>query len=124
MISGLAKVTAHRMWFVEDFTVWGLPGLGEVEYLTFESTGASGSVRYGSTDIGASAQVVPFAQLVDHRGNHLPASLESPRVFPRSKERSSVFVIGKESGESFKIGRDPGAAGPVTVDLLVVEMGD
>lgn len=124
MISGIAKVMTHRSWFVPDFSVWGLPSLGEHDFLALEKVGSTWSVYYGSASIGESDQEVLFSQLTDHRGNSLPSSLKSPRVFPRPKGSETAFVVGTEASDRFKIARDPQTNGPVTVDLLVVEMGD
>jgi hypothetical protein len=114
----------HRSWFVPDFSVWGLPSLGEHDFLALEKVDSTWSVYYGSASIGESDQEVLFSQLTDHRGNSLPSSLKSPRVFPRPKGSETAFVVGTEASDRFKIARDPETNGPVTVDLLVVEMGD
>ncbi|RKX22969.1 MAG: hypothetical protein DRP45_10975 [Candidatus Zixiibacteriota bacterium] len=124
MISGLERVTARRAWFVPNFVVWGLPVLGEHEFVVLEDIDSTYSIHYGSTSIGQSDQEVSFDQLTDHRGNSLPMSLASPRVFPRAKGSEPVFVVGKEAASSFKIARDPDCEGTVTVDLLIMEMGD
>lgn len=64
-----------------------------------------------------------FSDLTDHRGNQLPSTIASPRVIIRPRSSDTAFVISEESETNFKIARDPDASGPVTVDLLVVEMG-
>jgi hypothetical protein len=124
MISGLEKVKSHRTWFVPNFVVWGPPVWSEIEFLALEIVGSDKNVFYGSADIGDPSQHVAFSELTDHRGNQLPASIASPRVLVRLKSEVSAFVIGDESSSSFKIARDPEASGSVTVDLIVVEMGD
>jgi hypothetical protein len=124
MISGLEKIQSHRVWFVPNFVVWGLPVWGEIEFLNVEKVGSDETVFYGSPDIGDPAQQVAFSDLTDHRGNQLPSMIASPRILVRGKSQDSAFVIGDESNISFKIARDPETSGPVTVDLMVVEMGD
>ena len=124
MISGIDRVTARRIWFVPDLVVWGLPSLGEYEFLLLDEEDSTKSVYYGIAAIGENEQEVLFSQLSDHRGNTLPTSIKSPRVFPRARSSEAVFVVGKESSDRFKIARDQEAGGPVTVDLLVVELGD
>lgn len=124
MITGLEKVTSRRVWFVPNFVVWGLPVWKEIEFLAVEKVATDKAVFYGSLDIGDTAQQVSFSDLTDHRGNQLPSSIPSPRVLVRSKSQETAFVIGEESDASFKIARDPEASGPVTVDLVVIEMGD
>ncbi len=124
MTTGFERVTARRVWFVPTFVVWGLPAWDVVEFLTVEKIGPNEAVLYGSLDIGGTAQNVTFSDLTDHRGNQLPSAIASPRVIIRPRSSDTAFVIGQESQTNFKIARDPNASGPVTVDLLVVEMGD
>jgi len=123
MISGLEKVKSHRLWFVPEFGAWGLADWSEVAFLVAEEIQSTTSVLYGAVDIGDASQQVTFGDLTDHRGNHLPATIDAPRVFVRPRSAESAFVVGEESNQGFKIARDPDASGPVTVDLLIVEMG-
>lgn len=123
-MSALASVTSRRAWFVPDLVVWGLAGLGEVQFLTIESVDGVNSVQFCLTDIGTGEQSVSYSQLIDHRGNQLPATISAPRVIVRPKSENAAFVVGQESPGSFKIARDPKAASAVTVDLLILEMND
>lgn len=123
MIAGLEKVKSRRVWFVPNFVVWGLPVWAEIEFLAVEKVASDKAVFYGSLDIGDTSQQAAFSDLTDHRGNQLPSTISSPRVFVRLRSQEVVFVVGEESDTTFKIARDPDASGPVTVDLLVVEMG-
>lgn len=123
-MSGWERLTSRRAWFVPDFTVWGQPSLGEREYLALEQVGAVRSIYYGTASVGESDQEVLFGQLSDHRGNALPGSLESPRVFVRPRGSTPAFVVGQETPDRFKIAHDPDASSPVTVDLWIVELGD
>lgn len=120
---GLAEVAARRMWFVPDFAVWGLPNMGELEFVTLEQVGATKTILYGSCGIGDSSQDVSFSDLVDFRGNELPATIDYPRVFLRSHSSDDVFIVGSESATMFKVAREANSSGPVSVDLLIVEMG-
>jgi hypothetical protein len=124
MTTGFERVTARRVWFVPSFIIWGLPVWEEVEFLTVEKVGSDETVLYGSLDIGGTVQQVVFSDLTDHRGNQLPPAIVSPRIIIRPRSNDTAFIISEESGSTFKIARDPDASGPVTVDLLVVEMGD
>jgi len=124
MNAGLEKVTARRVWFVPDFAVWGLSSLGEHDYLALEGVNDTISAYHASITVGESDQQVRFAELLDHRGNHLPAALASPRVFLRTHGEESAFVVGRETSQSFRVARDGDSPRPVTVDLLVVELGD
>ncbi len=124
MISGLERAQSHRIWFVPEFSVWGLAGWSEIEFIVTEQVQSITSVLFGSIDIGDVSQQVMFAGLTDHRGNTLPGSLSAPRVIVRPRSIDRAFVVGNESSEGFKIARDPDAAGPVLTDLLIIEMGD
>jgi hypothetical protein len=124
MLSGLEKVKSHRMWFVPGFVVWGLPGLEDAEYLVFEETPSASSLFFAETEIGDMGQLVAYSQLTDHRGNSLPGTISAPKVFPRARGTEPVFIVGEENTESFRIGRDSETSGPVTVDLLIIEMGE
>ncbi len=121
---GLETLTARRVWFVPDFMVWGVAGPGELEYLALEQIGSEQSIYFGSATLDDGPQEVSFADLTDHRGNSLPATIHSPRIYPRSKSVDTVFIVGAESSSSFQIARDPASTGPVLTDLLIVEMGD
>ena len=121
---GYAAATARRVWFVPNFVVWGLPVWGEVELLMIESVDGSKSIGYNAASLSDTAQQVDYADLTDHRGNQLPDSIPSPRVIVRPRGADAVFVTGSETDSSFKIAHDPDAGGPVTVDLLIVEMGN
>jgi hypothetical protein len=123
-MTGLERIIAKRSWFVPDFAVWGEPSLGEREYLILEQVDATWSVGYAVASIGQADQEVLFSQLTDHRGNSLPDSLESPRVFVRPRGATPVFVVGSESSDRFKIAQGSSDDGPTTVDLWVVEFGD
>lgn len=112
------------MWVVPNIVVWGLAGLGEVEYLIIEQVDAIKSMSFGSAGIGNTAQSVSFDTLKDVRGNLLPTTIKKPLVTARSQNESQVFVIGTETDTGFRIARDPAAKSPVTVDLIITELGE
>lgn len=123
-MAGLEKILAKRAWFVPEFTVWGLPGFGEKEFLIIEQIGSTKTVLFGLFDIGGVEQDVSFDQLTDHRGNPLPAAIASPLVLTRAKGPASPFVIGRENSTGFKIARPSDTTSPVQTDLLVMELDD
>jgi len=124
MFYGLERVLARRIWFVPDLVVWGLPSLGDQDYLITDEVDGIKSIYYGVAPLGRSEQEVLYSELTDHRGNKLPPVIQSPRVFLRPKSAAPTFVVGQETPERFMVARDPDADGPVTVDLTVVEYGD
>ena len=124
MNNGLNNLKSRRMWVVPDFVVWGLSGLGQIDYLAVEEVDSAKSVSFGSVGIGDTAQSVSFSNMTDVRGNQLPASINRALVTARPRNESPVFVIGTETSSGFKIARDPNAPGPVTVDLIITELGE
>lgn len=123
MLSGLDRAQTRRMWFVPEFEIWGLAEWGTADYLIVERVGAESTIGYGSHSLGGDAQAVAFEDLTDHRGNSLPTTIDAARVIVRPRSSQNVFVVGNESETGFKLARDSAAAGPVTADLLIVEMG-
>ncbi len=121
---GIENVLAHRIWFVPGFEVWGLPGLSEVEYLVLEQIGSNKTILYGQAGVGDGSQSVNFDELTDHRGNNLPENIDSPRIIIKSHDENAAFIVGTEKDNSFKIARDPNSENNVTVDLMVIEMGN
>ena len=124
MLNVFRSVNSRRIWFVPDVTVWGMPNLGDVQFLVEELIDGTTSVLFGSAAVVPGEQEIDFDQLIDHRGNYLPASIKTPRVLPRGRDKHAVFIVGQESNERFRIARDPDAPGTVTTDLLIMEMGD
>ena len=122
-MSAFADVTAARRWFVPDLVVWGLPGLGEIDYLTVETVDTTAAVHFNTVNVGAGQQQVRFDELIDDRGNSLPAVLDNPRVLVRPRSADPVFIVGRETPEAFHIARDPNTEDNVVVDLLIVELG-
>ncbi len=123
MSNALEKITSRRCWFVQHFMVWGQIGLGEVELLVAELSPAP-MVLFGQVDIGDTAQLVRFDQLIDHRGNALPSNIKVPKVIVRPRQIEQAFVVGDETSESFKIAIDVSVTQAVATDLMVIEMGD
>src|SRR5574341_1506874 len=100
---GLSSLKSRRAWLVPNFVVWGLEGLGEIEYLEVEQIDGTKSVGFSSTGIGDTSQSVSFGNLIDVRGNTLPGTIQRPLVTVRLHSEAQVFVVGAESSSSFKI---------------------
>ncbi len=124
MLTTFQEAVSHRMWFVPNIAVWGLPGLGEIGFVVVEQVGSDKTVLYGSVNPGGGEQTVLYADLVDHRGNNLPNEIESPKVIVRSHGSDAAFVVGSESVKSCRLARDPEAPSVVSADLMIIEMGD
>ena len=123
MPTALQNINSRRAWFVPSLKVWGLPHAGEFEYLAMETVDSVQTVYYGATDVGDSSQQVNFADLVDHRGNSLPATIDAARVIVRQWSENFAFVVGEETDSSFRIARSTSVVADVSVDLVVIEMG-
>lgn len=117
------NILVRRAWFVPGLAVYGLPSADTVGYLVVQRHGAEATVFHAEARTGESSQVVPFASLTDHRGNPLPESINTPRVIIRPRSAETAFLTREESNREFAIARDPETTGPVTVDLLIMEMG-
>ncbi|UCE25535.1 MAG: hypothetical protein JSU74_05670 [Candidatus Zixiibacteriota bacterium] len=124
MLTALSKVTSHRIWFVPRLSVWGAPEWSRLDLTMIEEVDSVQSVLFNSVGVGDSSQSVVFADLTDIRGNRLPNIIANPRVMMRPIGEEAVFIEGEETGEGFKIARSAGASGPVTVDLLIIELGE
>lgn len=111
------------MWFVPGVMVYGSADNLGFGMLIAESIGGQTHVYHESIEIGEHRQVVRFDSLTDHRGNRLPSKIPAARVIPRSRSEYPVFLTGTESEESFAIAKASSASGPVTADLLIVELG-
>ena len=123
MLTGLERLTSRRTWLVPGISIWGLAGIGDVYFLAAEEVDTNTSIYFGQADIGQAEQEVRYEQLTDHRGNNLPVAIDSPHIIPMSRSQYPVFLVGDGSDEKFKIARSPVAPGPVSADLLVMEMG-
>ncbi|MBU0982364.1 MAG: hypothetical protein KKA42_00725 [candidate division Zixibacteria bacterium] len=123
-MNGLQNITARRAWLVPSFAVWGTQPAGEQEFLCCTTIDGVDSIHYGATSFGETEQEVLFQDLRDHRGNYLPETIKSPAVILRPRNSGSVFVVGRESRDRFKIAHDAAVSSPVSVDLLIIEMGD
>lgn len=117
------EILARRAWFVPGVRVYGLPAIDALGYLVAETIDAETAIYYATADLSGSAQTLTFASMVDHRGNHLPATIAAPRVMVRPRSGYSAHVLAEETNQACLLARDPAAPGPVLVDLLVMEMG-
>lgn len=122
-MTALERIVARRIWFVPGVMVYGSADNLGFGMLSIESISGQTGVFYQSIEIGEDRQIVRFDSLTDHRGNRLPSTISAPRVIPRSRCEYPVFVTGPEADESFALAKSPSADGPVTVDLLIVELG-
>ncbi len=124
MIPAHLTLGGMRVWYVPDVQVWGTQAWGDLSMLMVENSEGTRSLMYHAVDIGGSSQEMLFSSLRDFRGNQLPQSIANPRVMICPRSAYTAFPVGSVSNKSFRIARDLKAAGPVTVDLLILEMGE
>lgn len=117
------EILVRRAWFVPAVRIYGLPVVDDLGYLVAETIDGETAIYYATADLTGDSQTITFASLVDHRGNHLPESISSPRVIVRPRSKDSAYLLREETDREFAVARDPEATGPVLVDLLVMEMG-
>lgn len=111
------------MWVVRDVVIWGTAENAEMHYLAVETVESTSRLMFGRSTIGGAAQDIRFEELIDHYGNPLPSSIESPRVLIRPRSPYQAYLAGDESNTGFRIARDPAAPGPVSVDFFIYETG-
>lgn len=122
-MQALTYLRGHRIWFIREYNVWGLADDAELLYLGLENVDSTGRLMFGFTSVGGAAQNILFGEMIDFRGNRLPASMNSPKVIARSRSPHAVYLIGDESNTGFRVARDPGAPGPLAADFFVFELG-
>ncbi|RKX21916.1 MAG: hypothetical protein DRP35_03175 [Candidatus Zixiibacteriota bacterium] len=123
MNSGLEAVKAKRVWFIHNYSIWGVSQDAEIDFLAVESVDTVSTILFGNQEIGSSLQEVAFENLTDHRGNNLPQQIDSPKVIPRSLSGQNIFIVGQESDTHFKIARNSDTTESVLCDLMIIEMG-
>ena len=113
---------SNRKWLVRDYVVWGDNGAYEADMILTEFNSGSGRVVYNHEFTGSGPQLVNFADLIDHRGNQLPASINNPEIILVPKNRVSSFIPGSIGNKSFRISKDSKEPSDSMVDLVILEM--
>lgn len=122
-MQSLSYLKGRRLWIVRDVLIWGLASDAELHYLGLEEIDSTGRLMFGSSSMGDTAQDVLFSALVDHKGNNLPVSIDTPRVLIRPRSPYNAYLVSEESNNGFRVVRDPTAPGPVSVDFFIYETG-
>ena len=122
-MTGYVLANTKRSWYVPNLNVYGTIGWGDFEYLLVENINAVSSILFNSTSIGDSSQAISFGNLIDHKGNNLPDSLQNPKVIIKQKTDNTAYIVGDESSVDFKIVRSNKSTAPLLVDLYIIEMG-
>jgi hypothetical protein len=121
-MSTLAYLRGNRTWFIPGFVVWGVSSDAELSFVTVTVVEGQQQINYLETSVGGSRQTVSFDSLVDHRGNKLPATINTAKVIPLPKAEGQVFIVGREFSSGFSISRDNSDTSPIATDLVIIEM--
>lgn len=123
MNATLSHLLGRRMWLISGIVVWGGMADFEPEMILTETDGETKRILHGRFAIGGSTQVIAFSDLVDQRGNKLPAFILNPAVIPIPRCDANVAVLGTVAADSFRLSQSAPAGKSVTTDLLIIEMG-
>ncbi len=115
-------LTGNRKWLIRDHVVWGNSGTLDLAMLATEQGVSEKRLILIRELCGERAQVVEFADLVDHRGTSLPESIASAEIIIIAKNEMAAHVVGSVGETSFRLAKSSGSAQDAIVDLLIMEM--
>jgi len=124
MNSTLAYLRGRRAWMVEDVAVWGSDGQADYTMTIVETVGSDNRLGIWQTSLGGQRQEVTFSELVDNKGNQLPAKIEKPAVVVIPRGKHNAFIKAMLGANGFLIARSDADAPATTVDLLIFETGE
>lgn len=122
-MNSICYLRGRRLWVVRSLQIFGTADEARFLYLGIEYVDTTNRVMFGTTGIGGAVQDVRFSDLIDFRGNNLPATIKSPKVLVRFRSPYVAYLIGEESDSGFRMARDNSSPGPICVDLFIYEMG-
>ena len=118
----LDYLISNRKWLIRDYHIWGYAGNFEADMFMTETDSPVSRVVFLQEFVGGAGQIVEFADLLDHRGNRLPSSINNAEIILIPKNAISAFVLGTAGPASFRVARAPQQAADAIVDLLIMEM--
>jgi hypothetical protein len=118
----LDYLKSNRKWLIRDYCVWGDDDAFEADMLMTELAASTLRVVFMHQYSGGNGQVVNFADLLDHRGNQLPSTINNAEVIIIPKNAVATFVRGLIGPTSFRIARSSQGPAEAIVDLLIMEM--
>lgn len=119
----LSYLLGRKMWLVPAVVAWGELANFEPELIITENYGAGRRLLHGRFCLGGKTQTITFSDLVDHRGNKLPATLNNASILPIARGNIGAVVQGSATPESFRLARTVSTSQVVVVDLLIIELG-
>ncbi len=110
------------MWVVPDVSIWGRSAIAALTFVTIESVQGATRIMSSTETIGEASQTIFYADLIDHRGNRLPAQLIEPKAHIQVKSPDIVFLVGREFSSGFRVARPAGAATPALADIIIYDL--
>jgi hypothetical protein len=124
MNTTLTHLNSRRSWLIRDVNVWGSLSAETFDAIATEVDDSETRVAFHEFTIGGASQEVAYNSLIDHRGNQLPASLDSPVIIPIAKNSVPVAIIGLPSPTSFRVAKTASVPDDAIVDLWIIEAGN
>ena len=121
MNSTYSYLTSHRAWLVPSVSVWGALGAETLIAAATEVDDAQARVVFEEFSIGGVVQELSFRDLVDHRGNALPETIDAPAIIPILKNQIPVAIIGAPSPTGFRMAKTASVPETALVDLWIIE---
>ena len=123
MNSTLTDLTSRRAWYIPGLSVWGDLQTQTIDAIGTETDDASSRVDFYRFTVGGQAQDFPYALMTDHRGNHLPLSIDHPVVIIIPRNAVAVAVVGRPSDVACRLAKTITCAEDGQVDLWIIEAG-
>ncbi|MCP4566994.1 MAG: hypothetical protein GY841_05375 [FCB group bacterium] len=123
MNTTLAYLRGRRAWLVENLTVWGSDSETDLLLAIVEVVTSEKRVGLWRVNPGRNRQAVNFSDLIDNRGNYLPAVISKPAVMILPQGAQSAFVKSRQGDTGFTIAKNDGDGPMVMVDLMIFETG-
>lgn len=118
----LDYLKSNRKWLVKNYRVRAADHALEADLIMTEIVSPDSRVVFHHQFVGDVGQVVEFADLTDHRGNQLPATLNNPEVLIVPRNAVGAFIPGPIGPTSFRIARSGLEPSDAVVDLVILEM--
>ncbi len=117
----LTHLNARRAWLVRDLNVWGSLQAEILAAIATEIDDSETRVVFTEFVIGGQPQEIAYASLIDHRGNTLPTSIDTPAIIPIAKNDVPAAIIGQPGPTSFRLAKATSTPENALIDLWIVE---
>jgi hypothetical protein len=123
MNSTYSHLTARRAWYVPGLSIWGDLQTQTIDAIGTETDDAASRVVFYRFTVGGQVQELPYASMTDHRGNHLPSSIDHPVVIIVPRNSVAVAVVGQPGNVTCRLAKTAVSAEDGLVDLWITEAG-